>query len=335
MPSRAHHAAVGSADTNRAGTAARAVDSEASPHSNTPQWQPLCWVNGFAVDPHAPALSVSDRGFTLADGCFETMRSYRGVIFRLDDHLERLSRTAASLAIPLPPHIDEAVSDAQRALSASRVDASVRLTLSRGVGAGVAPTTGGPPTSVLLISHLPVFPASMAEGGPGLAVRIARGRRNEWAPTSGLKTLAYIDAVMALAEARAAAADDALMLDTAGHLSEATSSNIFVVFRGIVHTPPLSCGALPGITRRTVLEALADFDIPVDESPIPADALHRADEIFLTSSLREIAPVGSVDGHLVGAGGGAGPVTRRLQAAYRRLVGDAVADAMSATPLAP
>jgi branched-subunit amino acid aminotransferase/4-amino-4-deoxychorismate lyase len=180
------------------------------------------------------------------------------------------------------------------------------------------------PTTVLLVSHLPHFPSSIQTGG--LAVQTAAGRRNELSATSGLKTLAYTDAVIALDEARAAGADDAIFLDTAGHLSEGTSSNIFLVGRGIVHTPPLSCGVLPGITRAAVLEILAHFDIPVDESPIPSDALQLAGEMFLTNSLREIAPVTTVDGQPIGRRE-PGPITRRVQSAYRELVSTAVADA--------
>jgi branched-chain amino acid aminotransferase len=294
------------------------------PASNTPDWEPMCWVNGLPVDPRRPALSVSERGFALGDGCFETMRSYQGVIFRLDQHLDRLERTADALGIAMAPHLDETLSEAQRRLRLLRADAAVRLTLTRGVGPGVAPPVNVEPTTVLLISHLPQFPAALESGG--LAVRMAAGRRNEYAATSGLKTLAYADAVIALGEAKAAGADDAIMLDTAGHLSEGTSSNIFVVARGIVHTPPLSCGVLPGITRAAVLEILDHFDIPVDESPIPSDALQLAGELFLTSSLREIAPVTSVDGQPIGLGE-SGPITRRVQSAYRELVSNAVADA--------
>jgi branched-chain amino acid aminotransferase len=299
---------------------------ETRPSTGVP-WEPICWVNGLPVDPRRPALSVSERGFSLGDGCFETMRAYEGVIFRLDQHLARLARAADAMGIPVPPHLDETLSDAERALRSLRANAAVRLTLTRGVGPGVAPPPDAEPTTVLFVGPVPPFPASLRSGG--LAVGLATGRRNELAPTAGLKTLAFADAVIALGQARAAGADDALFLDTAGHLSEGTSSNIFLVFRGIVHTPPLSCGALPGITRGAVLDILAGFDIPVDESPIPGDALPHAAELFLTSSLREIAAVASVDGQPVGTGV-PGPITRRIQTAYRELVAATVADALSA-----
>jgi branched-chain amino acid aminotransferase len=286
-----------------------------------PDLTPLCWVNGFRVDPRVPAISVMDRGFTLADGCFETMRAYTGTIFRLDAHLARLASTAARLGLPVPAHLDAAVSDALRELRATRADRAVRLTVTRGRGSGVAPRGDVEPTTVLLIDHL----GPLTSPQQGLRVRVAGGRRNEYSPTAGLKTLSYTDAVVALSAARAQGADDALLLDTEGHLSEGSSSNIFVVIRGVVHTPPAQCGVLLGITRAAVLDILARFDVPVDESPVPAAAAAIAEEMFLTSSLREIAAVTAVDDRPIGSGA-IGPVTARVQQAYRQLVAEAVAD---------
>jgi branched-chain amino acid aminotransferase len=291
--------------------------------AGTPLERAMCWVNGLPVNPDAPALSVSDRGFTLADGCFETMRAYRGVIFCLDAHMDRLSVTAARLGIAVPPHLEQTVADATRALRAARADASVRLTVSRGAGAGVAAPPGVVPTTVLLIGRLPAVPVTLAT--TGLTVRIASGRRNEHAPSAGLKTLSYTDTVLALTEARARGADDALFLDTAGHLCEGTSSNLFLVTGGIVRTPPRSCGILPGITRHTVLAILESLGIAAEETPIPPGALDAAGEVFLTSSLREIAPVTRIGERPVGSGR-PGPLTGRVRAVYRGLVASAIAD---------
>jgi branched-chain amino acid aminotransferase len=288
----------------------------------------MCWVNGLPANPDAPALSVSDRGFTLADGCFETMRAYRGVIFCLDAHMARLSVTASRLGIPVPAHLEQTVADATRALRGARADASVRLTMSRGAGAGVAVPPGVVPTTVLLIGKLPVGPVTLAT--TGLTVRIASGRRNEHAPSVGLKTLSYTDTVLALAEARARGADDALLLDTAGHLCEGTSSNLFLVTGGVVRTPPHSCGILPGITRQTVLGILESLGISADETPMPPKELDAADEIFLTSSLREIAPVTRIGDQAVGSGR-PGPLTGRIRAAYHGLVASAIADDLDGT----
>ncbi len=197
----------------------------------------------------------------------------------------------------------------------------MRLTVTRGPGAGVAPRGDAHPTTVLLVDRLGPLPTAQQ----GLRVRIADGRRNEYSPTAGLKTLAYTDAVVALSAARARGADDALLLDTAGHLSEGSSSNIFLVTRGVVHTPPARCGVLLGITRATVLDILARLAIGVDESPVSPVAMADADEMFLTSSLREIAPVTAVDETAIGDGA-IGPLTIRVQKAFRQLVADEVAD---------
>jgi branched-chain amino acid aminotransferase len=296
--------------------------------AGAPLERAMCWVNGLPADPDAPALSVSDRGFTLADGCFETMRAYRGVIFCLDAHMERLSVTAARLGIPVPPHLEQTVADATRALRAARADASVRLTMSRGTGAGVAAPSGVVPTTVLLIGRLPAVPVTLATSG--LTARIASGRRNEHAPSAGLKTLSYTDTVLALTEARARGADDALFLDTAGHLCEGTSSNLFLVAGGMVRTPPRSCGILPGITRQTVLGILESLGIAAEEAPIPPVELDAADEVFLTSSLREIAPVTRIGERPVGSGR-PGPLTGRVMAAYHGLVASAIADELDGT----
>lgn len=286
---------------------------------------PLCWVNGLRVDPTGPALRVSDRGFRLADGCFETMRAYGGVIFRLDAHVARLATTADRLGIVVPPHLDATIADVARAVWAHHVDATVRLTLTRGVGSGLAATDSGPPTTVVWADRL--NPTHAEVYTRGLQVRIADGRRNEFAPTAGLKTLSYTDAVVALLAARAHGADDALLLDTEGHLSEGSGSNVFLVIRGVVHTPPRGCGVLPGITRAAVLEILAALDLPLEETAVPASAVLVADEMFLTSSLREIAPVTVVDGRPVGSGV-VGPVTARVRSAFAQVVAAEVADSL-------
>ncbi len=197
-------------------------------------------------------------------------------------------------------------------------DTSVRLTVSRGPGApGVAPPPDAHPTVVVAVHPLPPFPASLY--GDGLSITTASGRRNEHAVTAGLKTLSYTDAMVALAEARAGGNDDALFLDTEGHVSEATSSNIFLVIDGTLVTPATRCGVLPGITRATVLELAADRGIPSEERIVHPDELDDADEAFLTSSVREIVPVVRVDGRLVGDGA-PGDVTRTIMAAYAERV---------------
>ncbi|HEU4642299.1 MAG TPA: aminotransferase class IV [Gemmatimonadaceae bacterium] len=279
---------------------------------------PLLWVNGRAADPSAPHLSALDRGFTLADGLFETVRVYGGTPFRLDRHLGRLSAGARVLALPLPATLPAMVNDAVRdARRAGLVDGALRITVSRGVGArGLAPAPDAAPTVVVAIHPIdgPPSPA-----GAPLAARVARARRNEHAATAGVKGLAYAEAIIALAEARAAGADEAIFLDTAGHVSEATASNLFAVVDGVLVTPPLSCGVLPGITREAVLGIAAAHARPAVERVLAPAELSAASEVFLTSSIREIAPVVRLDGRAIGTGV-IGEVTRRVRDAYAALV---------------
>jgi branched-chain amino acid aminotransferase len=274
------------------------------------------------MPPGAPHLSALDRGFTLADGVFETMRVYDGHAFRLDAHVRRLGDATSALGIPLRTDIGDLVTGAiAEAVLTGMREASVRLTVSRGVAAtGVAPPSSPEPTIVVAVSGLPSFPAEIYTAG--LTVHVASGRRNEHAMTAGLKTTAYTDAIVALAEARAAGADDALFLDTAGHLSEATSSNVFIAAaeaRDVFVTPPASCGALPGITRAAVIELATDLGIVVEVRPIEQNELLASPEVFLTSSLRAIAPVVRVDDHSIGTGK-PGPLTQRVIEAYEALV---------------
>jgi branched-chain amino acid aminotransferase len=198
-------------------------------------------------------------------------------------------------------------------------EASVRLTVTRGVSAapGLAPPAEATPTIVLAVHALPVFPRSIYEAG--LSARTARARHNEWAATAGVKTLAYPEAIIALAHARAAGADEALVLDTAGHLAEATASNLFLCIDDALVTPPCTCGALPGITREAVLELAPALGLAATERAIEPGELGTASEAFLTSSLREIAPLVRVDERAVGSGR-VGPVTRRVMEAFAALV---------------
>ena len=288
--------------------------------SSSPPAAALVWVDGGPLVADAAHVSALDRGFTLADGLFETLRVRAGVPFRLDAHLARLARGAAVLGIPAPgAELRATVSEAVRdAAAAGWSDAALRLTLTRGVGSsGVAPPAQARPTVVVVVQPLPHFPPAIYERG--LSAHVASGIRNERAMTAGLKTLGYTDAVLALAEARRAGADEAIFLDGEGHCSEASSSNLFALVGDTLVTPPASCGALPGITRAAVMELATHAGIRVDERPLGLDELRGAGEAFLTSSLREIAPLVRVGERAIGDGA-PGPRTRQLTLAYAALV---------------
>jgi branched-chain amino acid aminotransferase len=272
------------------------------------------WMNGVRLSADGPHVSARDRGLTLADGLFETMRVRHGCVFRLDRHLDRLQRGLDRLAIAVPHQLRDWVLAAIEPAD----DAAVRLTVTRGAGAaGVAPPVDLRPTVIVAINAMPEFPRSVYESG--LAAIVASGRRNERSMTAGLKTLQYTDAIAAYLEARHAGVDEALFLDTEGHWSEATSSNLFVWNGLTLQTPPVSCGALPGITRATVLEIAGELGIPTAERALLPVDLNRSGEAFLTSSLRGIAPLVAVGGAPIGDGG-PGPLTRQIAAAHASLV---------------
>lgn len=269
------------------------------------------WLNGDWVDEERARISIHDRGFTLGDGLFETMRAYGGRVFRLADHLDRLRRAADRIELALPDRLSGAVTEILTVNGLS--EAAVRLTLTRGPApGGLAPPEEPEPTCLITARPAPERP-------PPLRVGLATGRINERAATTGLKRIGYLDAVMALREARSAGWDDAIFLDSVGHLAEGTASNLFLVVDGVLFTPPVSCGILPGITRAVVCEMASQLGWAVQEEALEPMRLSEAEEIFLTSSLREIAPVVSVGGRPVSEAV-PGPVTRTIQRAYGDLV---------------
>lgn len=279
--------------------------------------QPMVWINGERrSDEGGGHVSARDRGLTLADGVFETMLVRGGAVFRLGRHLARLDRGLAALEIPRPLEIEAWVLGAIRTRAAG--DTSLRLTVTRGAGpAGVSPPAGAQPTVIVTLSPMPSFPAAIYD--EGLTAHVASGRRNERSMTAGLKTLAYTDAIAGLLEARRAGAAEALFLDTEGHCSEATASNLFAWTGDVLVTPPLSCGALPGVTREAVLELAQLQGLKAVERAFSLEDLVAAEEVFLTSSLRGLAPLVRVGSRGIGRGT-PGPCTRRLAVAYLALV---------------
>ena len=236
-------------------------------------------------------IDPGDRGFTLGDGLFETVLAEAGELRRLDAHLDRLTAGCGVLGLPAP---DRAAAEAEmrRALAAAEltgVRAAVRLTLTAGAGGrGLDRPEDLQPLLVATAAPAPK-PASPAR------LAVSSVRRNEWSPTAQLKTLAYLDNVLARREARAAGADEALMLNTQGQLAGAAAANLFWVAGERLVTPALACGVLPGIARGRVIAAARARGIGVEEVAATPESLAAATAIFLTNSLtglRRVAAVG-------------------------------------------
>jgi branched-chain amino acid aminotransferase len=281
------------------------------------------YLDGTLVDEGAARIAPDDRGFLLGDGLFETLRARGGSFFRPRAHLDRLAASAERLGIPLPEDIDVLERALSATLAANRLeaaDAVVRLTLTRGAGPrGVLPPDKPTPTLLIAAYPLEAPPGAPgpAPGTPATLHTVNEIRRNERSPLATLKSLNYLDGVLARSAAHGAGADEALLLNTKGRIAEASAANFFLVENGDLATPPPSEGVLPGITRAVVLELADELGLPVREEPLEPGRIETAAEGFLTNAVIGLRPVGAVDANQFAA---PGPVTVSLVAAFDALV---------------
>ena len=274
------------------------------------------WVNGRLVETGTAALSVVDHGVTVGDGVFETTKLVDGRPFAIRRHLDRLDRSIAGLGLPPVDHalIHEgikAVLEAGPPIAFGRL----RFTVTGGVGPLGSDRSG---------TDLTYIVTTVAQAPPPASgkVTVVPWTRNERAATAGLKTTSYADNVIALARAKEVGAMEAVFANTRDELCECTGSNIFVVLdsaEGVVRTPPLTAGPLAGITRGLVLEWGRDAGIDLREEPLSLDVLATADEVFLTSSIKDVFPVHAVDDRVLPV---PGPVTARLAAVFAARAGE-------------
>jgi branched-chain amino acid aminotransferase len=280
----------------------------------------LVSLDGTIVAAEDARVSVFDRGFLYGDSVFEALRTYGGVPFALTEHLERLERSAKRALIDMPVPLETFRAEVMAALAAARNRESyLRLLLTRGRGTalGLDPSLARAPLRVVIVMELGPLPASMYEQGVGV-VTFKTQRVADSTPASGAKLSNYMVAVLAMDEVRRAGAEEALVLDAAGRVVEGTTSNVFFVKEGTLVTPPEEAGILMGITREKILLIARRERIPVEEKTFFPKELMGADEAFISSSIREIAPVVSVDGATIG-NGKPGPVTLKLLGALREL----------------
>lgn len=274
----------------------------------------LVYLNGRFVPEADAHLSPLDRGFTLADGLFETSVASGDRVFRLKDHLARLQQGAEVLHLSLPP-VEELAEAMRESLRRNGHPYSVvRLTVTRGVdpGRGLDVTPGITPSVVVRATP---WQGPLTSVPQGRRLVLSPIRRNDLSPLARIKSLSYVEAVVARLEARRAGADDALLCNTQGFLTGATSSNVFAVMEGKLVTPCEADGILPGIARRTVLEEAGRLGILTQERSIAPEEIARADEVFLTNVVTGVVPVVSLFGNPVGTGS-SGPVTEKLARAY-------------------
>ncbi len=279
----------------------------------------LAVIDGVVYAPSDAKISVYDRGFLYGDSVFETLRTYGGRAFAVDEHLDRLERSLAALAIALPASRAVLTAELMDALlRADNTESYARLMVTRGQGAlGLDPALAHAATRVLLVEPLTMPP--LASYLRGIRVRCIRTVRASDAAHSA-KLANYLASALALRDARQAGADEALVVDRAGLVIEGTTSNVFAVVGDRLVTPAVEAGILDGITRHHVIATARELGMDVELASLAPAALAESREVFITSTLREILPVSEVDGHRVGAGA-RGPVTEALHRAFRRRVG--------------
>lgn len=276
----------------------------------------ICWINGRLVDEQQAQVSVFDHGLLYGDGIFEGIRFYKRTAFRLAAHLTRLQQSARAIGITMPytlSELDVAIDTVIQ--NYPDADGYIRLMVTRGIGSlGINPKSCQQPT-VIIIADKPGFiePAVLQTGA---RLIIASTRR---LPPDGLdprvKSLNYLNHILARIEANHANADEAILLNAQGRVSEGTSDNVFIVANGRLLTPPTTDGALAGITRSVVLEVATEIGIECEEKSLAPYDLYTADECFLTGTAVELVPVREIDGRKLTAC--PGPLFQRLQAAFK------------------
>jgi len=249
------------------------------------------WHNQQLVPLEHPILSGLDRGFTLGDGIFETMRADQGHIAYLSRHFDRLETAAHRIGCPLPysrETLNKAFTETLEANDLHTQIASLRLNLSRGVGPrGIVPPET--PTPSITITAAPC-----ASSFAPFSLRVAKNRRNELSQSTQIKSLCYLDNILAQQDAQAAGADDALFLNTKGHVAETTTGNLFLIHHNTISTPPIEDGLLPGIIRAVLIEKAPH---PITVKTLSPTQLETCDSAFVTNSLWGIRPVRHINDH--------------------------------------
>lgn len=287
-------------------------------------------IDGRLLEPGAAHVSVFDRGFLYGDSVYEVVRTYGGRPFELEPHLARLEHSAARIGLDLPWDARRVASEVARTLEAARGgdlpdpaaapwnpgERIIRIVMTRGSGdLGLDPALAVHPSAIVIVHPLVGPPASAYRDGVAACV-VGVPRASPTAADPSAKTGLHLPHVLAVREARGQGAYEALLTDGAGRVTEGASSNLFAVRGGRLVTPPLGAGILEGVTRGVVLRLARTPGLVVEEAPLRIEELAGAEELFITSTVREILPVTRLDGRPVGDGR-VGPVTRRLHAAFR------------------
>ena len=285
-----------------------------------PAKQSIIYIDGQFLPEAEAKVSVFDHGLLYGDGVFEGIRFYNGRVFRLEEHHDRLWDSARSICLDIPMSKEEMTHALLETIRQNGLrDGYIRQIVTRGVGnLGLNPAQCKKPSVIIIAATIALYPEEVYRNGLTI-VTCATRRAGAAVLNPAVKSLNYLNNVMARIEANLAGADEALMLNDAGNVAECTADNIFIIKKGQIFTPPISAGALRGITRAVVFEIAAELGIKITEADITRHDVFVADECFLTGTAAEVIPVIKADGRMIGTGK-PGAISTRMIARFRELV---------------
>jgi branched-chain amino acid aminotransferase len=278
------------------------------------------WISGRLYDKADAKISVYDHGLLYGDGVFEGLRSYSGRVFRFEAHLARLWESARAIHLKIPMTREDMASAVYDTLRTNHLtDAYIRLVVTRGAGSlGLDPNRTSDPQVIIITDHIALYPKELYERGLDI-VTVSVVRNHPAALSPRIKSLNYLNNILAKLEGLQAGCSEALMLNTKGEVAECTGDNIFLVRGTQLLTPPIDAGILEGVTRNAVMEIANNIGLTVREIPLTKHDVYIADECFLTGTAAEVIPVVKVDSRPIGDGE-PGPVTRDLIERFHKLV---------------
>jgi branched-chain amino acid aminotransferase len=277
------------------------------------------YINGKLFDKADAKISVYDHGLLYGDGVFEGIRVYSGKVFRLREHIDRLYESARSIQLEIPINREQMTDAVVSTVKANnKKDGYIRLVVTRGAGSlGLDPRKTSDPQIIVIVDDITMYPPELYQNGLEI-VTAATIRNHPAALNARIKSLNYLNNIMAKIEGIRAGCLEALMLNHKGEIAECTGDNIFLVKRGVLRTPPLDAGILEGVTRNAVIELAEAAHIPVEQNALSRHDVFAADECFLTGTAAEVIPVVKCDGRTIGTGK-PGPVTCQLRDRFHQL----------------
>lgn len=277
------------------------------------------YIDGKFYSEKNAKVSVFDHGLLYGDGVFEGIRVYNGRIFKLAEHIDRLCASAQAIVLNVPMSREDLTEATVKTCRLNKLrDGYIRLVVTRGVGyLGLSPYKCAKPTVFIIAATIELYPEKVYREGMKL-VTVGTMRTPAASLSPSIKSLNYLNNIMAKVEAIHAGGDEGLMLNAQGYVAECTGDNVFILRKGALITPPISAGALCGITRQTVIEIAADAGIPTREENLTRYDIFNAEECFLTGTAAEVVPVREVDRRIIGSGK-PGPVTTDLMRRYKEL----------------